>query len=217
MLSRPRRTILITGFGPFPGHEQNASGLLAELVADEARRRIAGYDVQAEVLPVEWQAGPARLTELVRDTRPAVAIHFGVSNRAKGFAIEQRAVNHASGSADAAGNKHDACALVPDGPSELPSTLPVPLILHRLRRLGIPAHLSRDAGRYLCNAILYRSLADARACVPTGLPSRRGFIHLPADLIGAGHDDLSPSGRCRLDWGSAVRGGLEIVAASIGR
>lgn len=217
MVPRPRRTILITGFGPFPGHPQNASELLAGLVAEEARRSIAGYDIQTEVLPVEWQAGPARLSQLVRDTRPAVAIHFGVSNRAKGFAIEQRAVNHSSGSTDAAGNKHDACALVPDGPSELPSTLPVPLILQRLRRLGIPAHLSRDAGRYLCNAVLYRSLAEARACASPGVPSRRGFIHLPSDLLGNGHDDLSPGGRCRLDWGSAVRGGLEIVAASVGR
>lgn len=217
MLPRPRRTILITGFGPFPGHPQNASGLLAGLVAEEARRRIAGYDIRAEVLPVEWQAGPARLGELVRETRPAVAVHFGVSNRTRGFAIEQRAINHASGSCDAAGVKRDPCALAEDGPTELASTLPVALILYRLRRLGIPAKLSRDAGRYLCNAILYRSLAEAKSCASSGVVSRRGFVHLPADLVGNGHDDLAPGGRCRLDWGMAVRGGLEIVSTCVGR
>lgn len=217
MTPRPRRTILITGFGPFPGQPTNASGLLAVLVAEEAGRRIAGYDIRAEVLPVEWEAGPARLTDLVREMRPAAAVHFGVSTRARGFAIEQRAINASSGNCDAAGVKRDPCVLANDGPAELASTLPVPLILQRLRRLRIPAQLSRDAGRYLCNAILYQSLAEGRSCAAAGVPSRRGFVHLPAELVGAGHDDLQPRGRCRLDWASAVRGGVEIVAASVGR
>lgn len=217
MTTRPRRTVLITGFGPFPGHPQNASALLARLVAEAVRPRLPGYDIRSAVLPVEWKAGPARVRELIADSRPVLALHFGVSRRATRFAIEQRAVNAASESCDAAGELPGACEVATDGPTELASTLPVPLILERLRRLGIPAQLSRDAGRYLCNAILYTSLADARRSATPGYMSRRGFVHVPADLVGGGHDDLSPAGRCRLDWNSAVRGGVEIVSASLGR
>lgn len=217
MTMRSRRTVLITGFGPFPGHPQNASALLAGLVAEAARPRLPGYDIRSAVLPVEWKAGPASLRKLIVESRPILALHFGVSHRATRFAIEQRAVNAASESCDAAGDLPEACEVSADGPMELASTLPVPLILERLRRLGIPAQLSRDAGRYLCNAILYASLAEARRSATPGFVSRRGFVHVPADLVGGGHDDLAPAGRCRLDWNSAVRGGVEIVSASLGR
>lgn len=217
MSRRPRRTVLITGFGPFPGHPQNASALLAPLVAEAAARRLNGYEVKAVILPVEWQAGPALLDDTMRAIRPVLAIHFGVSRRARGFAIEQRAVNIAAASCDAAGATNDTGELCAGGPPELQSTLPSALILQRLRRLGIPAETSRDAGRYLCNAILYRSLSDARDRPIPGVSSRRGFVHLPSDLIGSGHDGLSPAGRCRLDWDTAVRGGVEIVHAALGR
>lgn len=217
MTTRSRRTVLITGFGPFPGHSQNASALLAGLVAEAARARLPGYDIHSAILPVEWKAGPASLRELIAEAKPILAVHFGVSRRTTRFAIEQRAINEASGSCDAAGELPGACQVATDGPSELTSTLPAPLILDRLRRLGIPAQLSRDAGRYLCNAILYTSLAEARRSATPGVVSRRGFIHVPADLVGGGYDDLSPAGRCQLDWNSAVAGGVEIVATSLGR
>ena len=41
-----------------------------------------------------------------------------------------------------------------------------------LRRAGFAARLSRDAGDYVCNAALYRSLLAAAA-------PRIGFVHVP--------------------------------------
>jgi pyroglutamyl-peptidase len=217
MSERTRRTILITGFGPFPGHPRNASGLLAELLADITRRSLPGYDVRAAVLPVEWQAGPQRLAELLRETSPFVALHFGVSRRARGFVIEQRAVNVAAESCDASGAMPVNCAVAAGGPGELQSTFPASLILTRLRRLGLPVKLSRNAGHYLCNSVLYHSLAESRAADLPRIASRRGFVHIPSDLVGGGHDRLSAGRGCPLDWEGAVRGGFEIVQTCVRR
>ncbi|HXF53453.1 MAG TPA: pyroglutamyl-peptidase I [Hyphomicrobiaceae bacterium] len=197
-------TLLITGFGPFPGYPSNASGLLAHAVADRAARCLPGCRVRAATLPTEWIAGPMRLAQLDAELRPALAIHFGISRRARGFVIECRARNIAARAADAIGALPPGGRIVPDGPETLSSTLPAGRILARLRRLGVPAALSQDAGSYLCNAILYHSLAAAREDA-----SRRGFVHVPPGIANG-------MARCQLDWNSAVIGGLEIVRTCLG-
>ncbi|MGZ5851566.1 MAG: pyroglutamyl-peptidase I family protein, partial [Hyphomicrobium sp.] len=83
-------------------------------------------------------------------------------------------------------------------------------IVERLRKLGVPAGTSTDAGRYLCNALLYHSLSAASALAQPHLVS---FVHLPADLPGPdGHVIQSD---CRLDWRGAMAGGIEIIAACL--
>jgi pyroglutamyl-peptidase len=59
----------------------------------------------------------------------------------------------------------------------LGATLPAALLVRQLGLAGIPASLSRDAGRYLCNATLYGSLLHGRS-LPH--PPRVGFVHIPA-------------------------------------
>jgi len=197
-------TLLITGFGPFPGYPQNASGLLAQAVADRAARCLPGCRVRVAILPTEWIAGPQQLAQLDAEFRPAIAVHFGISRRARGFVIECRARNIAARMADAVGALPPGGCIAPNGPETLSSTLPAARILVRLRRLGVPAALSQDAGSYLCNAILYHSLAAARKDA-----SRRGFIHVPPGL-------LNGMAHCQLDWDGALAGGLEIVRACLG-
>jgi pyroglutamyl-peptidase len=203
-----RPALLITGFGPYPGYPSNASGLLAERLAEAAARRFPAYRIRAATLPTEWAAGPDRLAQLTDEIRPAIALHFGISRRAKGFVIETRARNVAAPTRDASGAlPPDACVLR-TGPDMITSTWPAGRIVARLRRLGLPAALSHDAGRYLCNAILYHSLAAADRAASGG-GSRRGFVHIPPTLDEGMH-------RCQLDWNGAVAGGLEIVAACLG-
>jgi hypothetical protein len=85
-------------------------------------------------------------------------------------------------------------------------------LVGRLRRRGIPARTSRDAGRYVCNALLYSGLEQARqqAC-------RLGFVHLPAELAPDhgrrnGMQMTSP-----LTWPQALLGGLELIGGCFGR
>ncbi len=210
--SRP--VLLLTGFGPFPRVPVNATSLLVPRIAEAADKAFAGVCVVCEIIPTEWRAGLARVEELYAEHRPLIAIHFGVSGRATGFAVEARARNRCAASPDAADCLPDGICVAPGAPEFLPSTLPVTLIVERLRRRGMPAQLSRDAGNYLCNALMYRTLDLART---KDWPARNGFVHLPTSLVDPRHPERGPLRPSRLSWRQVVDGGLEIIAASLGR
>jgi pyroglutamyl-peptidase len=207
-----RTTVLITGFGPFPGVPVNATMRLVPELAERAARMFAGVRTATAILATEWATAPQRLDHLLSEVEPDLALHFGVSARARGFEIETRASNRCAASPDAAGTLPPARAVREDGPSYLGAGLPVHHLVARLRRRGIPAFASRDAGEYLCNATLYHALARAR-----DVPGRRvGFIHVPATLARPGGENRGRSGACALTWPQAIDGGLEILAACLG-
>lgn len=196
-----RATILLTGFGPFPGVPWNASGEFARDLGVAARARLDGWRVEDAILPTEWRAGPERLRALWRETNPLLALHFGVSPKARGFVIETSARNTADLALDASGQLPETGCISHHGPNRCPVTVPAARILDRLHVLGFPASLSRDAGSYLCNAVLYHSLTRTGA---RGGRPMAGFIHLPANLGGGTRPDP-------MSWQDAVAGGLEIL------
>jgi pyroglutamyl-peptidase len=205
-------TILLTGFGSFPGVAVNASGLLVTRVARAARRRFPNSTITTLVLPTEWQRGPQRVKAAIARAQPDIAIHFGVSSEARGFVIERRGVNACAAMPDGAGHLPALALLEPDGPPQRSSTLPVATIVKRLTARGLPAVASSDAGTYLCNAVLFQSLALASA---DRLGMIAGFIHIPASLAGGGIDGRGPAPGCPLTLTDALTGGLEIIAACL--
>jgi pyroglutamyl-peptidase len=207
-----RPVILLTGFGPFPGVPENATAVLVPRLAKAARDLYPGYDVVAEILPTEWVAAPQKLGDLLARPGTVLALHFGVSRQAEGFQIELVGRNQCKAMPDAAGNMPAVECLLDDGPAELCCTLPAERIVQRLSQLGVPARTSTDAGGFLCNALLYHSLAAAGTFEK---PHRVGFVHLPADLTGHGADGQRPHLGCRLDMRGAISGGLEIIAACL--
>lgn len=208
-----RTSVLITGFGPFPGVPVNASMQLVPALAEAAPRLFPGLRLATEILATEWLAAPRRLEAVLADGRPDLVLHIGVSSRARGFEIESRARNACVASPDAAGALPPRPSVHEAGAEHLAASLPVRHIVARLRRRGIPAFVSRDAGAYLCNATLYHSLACARE----GPGRRVGFIHIPATLARPGGANRGRVGACPLTWEQAVAGGLEVLAACLGR
>src|SRR6516165_7790720 len=89
-LSLPIR-LLVTGFGPFPGVEHNASASLADAVGDAAP--LPGIKVFAKVIPAIWTAALGSVGEAIGAHEPDAILHFGVAKRARGFEIERRASN----------------------------------------------------------------------------------------------------------------------------
>ncbi len=95
MKDEPR--LLVTGFEPFPGAPLNPTewlvgGLRAPSTGSEG---IAAF--RAEVLPVDYaQVGP-RLSEIGKDFRPDIAIHFGLAKECRGFRLERIARNSFAG------------------------------------------------------------------------------------------------------------------------
>ena len=209
-----RPHVLLTGFGPFPGVPVNATMRLVPMLAAHAPRAFPGVVFSTLLLDTEWERAPARALAMVAEAAPDLVLHFGVSGRARGFEIETRARNACQLSADAAGLYPPGLQLAPEAGPMLRATLPVHHIVGRLRALRIPAYASRDAGTYLCNALLWRTL-EATRVRPS--PPRIGFVHVPVSLEPPGLPSRGRTGACPLTWEQARRGGLEIIAAGLGQ
>jgi pyroglutamyl-peptidase len=168
--ARPR--VLLTGFGPFPGVPENPSGWLAETLAGCARAH--DWDLHGVVLPTEWAAVAGLSPRLHAELQPLVTIHFGVSARSKGLRIERAAHNRADPRSDARGAKPDSHHIAADGAARLETRLPVTTLAARLRDHGHAARASHTCGRYLCNFLYYRSLAQTKRDGGDAL-----FVHIP--------------------------------------
>ncbi len=197
--SRPR--LLLTGFGPFPGAPRNPT---TEVVARLAERRVGerlGVDIVPHVFSTTWEALDD-LARLLAETRPDIVLHLGLKRRATANAVEAFGRNRVSMAAvDAEGRRPRAAVLDADAPPRLASTLPVRRIAARIAGLGLPVEVSTDAGRYLCNGLLWRSLRLAG-----GRPT--GFLHLPPT-----RDTSAPNGSFSL-FGliHAIEVTIEVIA-----
>ncbi len=196
----PSVRVLVTGFGPFPGVPCNASASMVRALVQSAR--MPGIELFAEIIPVTWSDARTAVREAIARVNPHAVLHFGVSKRATGFEIETRAFNRSGPKADHAGFVRPGSPLDRSGMPVLFATMPPPVLLRALRRSGFPAQLSRSAGRYLCNAIFYWSLADASSSGPL-----ISFIHMPA----LGSD---PGAKPRFTLNNAAAGAHVLVRAS---
>lgn len=212
--SRRLPTLVITGFGPFPGVPVNASGLMAKKLGNLAARRFRGHRIVSRELTVDWTEALEKLEALYEREKPRLALHFGVSEKARGLVIETVARNATQPTLDFHGRLPPARTVQKDAPSACEATIPAAEIASRLKRLDIPSSLSDDAGRYLCNALFYASLRRAAEMEPPGIAA---FVHLPVSLAGAGRKLTEPAAGCPLTWECALTGGLEIMRAALGR
>lgn len=209
---RPRPLVVVTAFGAFPRVPVNASELLLPVIVAEIRRRRPLVRVESAVLATEWHAGPDAALDLLGRLRPALVLHLGVSNRARGLEVECVGRNACEAAPDAVGMVPPAGCLLDEPRQAIGVGLPTARIVHRLARLGIPARLSRDAGGYLCNAVLFHSL---HAVQKAGMATRVGFVHLPASLTAAGVHGRKGR-RVPLTAAQVAHGIGEIVALSLG-
>ena len=151
------RRLLVTGFGPFPTMPRNPSAAAARAVAASPLWRLQG--VKAEVLILTTAYGTlAREFDPPLAGRPDAVLMIGVAGRSKGVRVEWRATNRRSSLfPDVAGERADKPAAGRSRPVRR-TQLPPRKMLLVLRRHRLPSRLSRDAGRYLCNAAYYRAL-----------------------------------------------------------
>lgn len=166
-------TLLVTAFGAFPGAPSNPT---AEVVADlerfwRGRFSRMGVELATAVLPVVHAVGPLIDALVVRE-KPDAVVHLGLAARRRGVSVECRARNIVTTlKPDARGmfanaRTHGASAAV-----ARPGAWDTARLVAGLRGAGIDAAPSNDAGDYVCNAALWRSL-ESRAAPAV-------FIHVP--------------------------------------
>lgn len=175
--------VLVTGFGPFPGIHDNPSGDLVRRIKQERLRLPQDITLHATIIPTSWAVVEQFVQKDLAEFDPDIALHFGVSSRAHGFRIEQVARNTASTAADCERKTFGRPHLANGGSPILHASIDAERTAQRLRKRGLEACASRDAGRYLCNMLLYLSLNQLLECRSV---RQTGFIHIPP-LKGSSH------------------------------
>lgn len=161
--------ILVTGFEPFGGQSVNPSW--------EAVRPLGGGDVVTACLPVSWNGAPQSLLAAIAESKPDCVLLCGQAGGRSGVSVELCAVNECrTDLADNALLLHPDAPILAGGPARYEATYPRAAILSALARGGIEAHPSEDAGRFICNLVLYTALHHAATRCPS---LTAGFLHLP--------------------------------------
>ncbi len=197
--------MLLTGFEGYGGHGINPSGKVAKAL-DGAE--IGGVRVAGRVLPVVHAGLAARIEALIAETAPRAVICLGLDPGEAAIRLERVAANALDfeiADNDGAILKGPVCE---GGPAALNSTLPLDAIEGRLRTAGLPVRHSDNAGRFVCNALMYHALAAAARRDPA---PPCGFIHLPFLPGQAGDAPALPLARSVEGVRLAIRATLEAM------
>jgi len=169
-------TILITGFGPFPGAPFNPTEMLVRQLARVRLPALADVRLVPHVFATSYTAVDRDLPSLIRKHKPDAILMFGLAARTPHLRIETSARNAVAGTADADRYAPTMHAIAPDQPRRLALRTPARRLLAGARASHVPAALSRDAGRYLCNYLCWRATEAAQR---KDGPRLAAFVHVP--------------------------------------
>jgi pyroglutamyl-peptidase len=169
-----RLSVLLTGFEPFGGDERNPSQDLV-LALGRGQAPHPALSLACAVLPVDIGRVRGALAAAVARARPVVVLGFGQAAGRGGVELETRAFNVLDfrGEADNGGHRARGEPLHTGAPSCLHASLPLDALAARTRAAGHAIGLSHDAGRHLCNALLFELLYRHPRL-------QAAFVHVPA-------------------------------------
>ena len=165
--------ILVTGFDPFGGEPINPSW--------EAVRRLPDAVKSIEIIKAQIPTSFGRSVDVVRaailEHGPDVVVCVGQAGGELGISAERVASNVDEGRIpDNDGNQPIDTRIRADGPSAYFSSLPVEAMVTAMKKTGVPAVVSNNAGAYICNHLMYQVLY----MIDHEFPGKRGgFVHVP--------------------------------------
>ncbi len=203
--------VLLTGFDPFPGAPFNPTGLLVHRLARIRRPGFADVRLVAHVFPTSYRAVDRDLPRLLSELKPDAILMFGLAAGTSHLRVETRARNAISAlMCDAEGQACSATSILAGGPAALPFPARTQRLAPAARAARVPARLSRDAGRYLCNYLSWRAI---EAAAKPGGPRLVAFIHVPKLRRAAVRRRAWR--RCPLGIEELVRGGAAMLVALV--
>jgi pyroglutamyl-peptidase len=200
-------TLLVTGFGPFPGAPFNPTTPLVQRLARLRRPGLTDVRIVGHVFPTSYAAVDRELPALIAKHKPDALLMFGLATRAKRVRIETRARNALALLPDVKGATVHRTKIAPGGPAALVMPAPAMRLLNAARAARVPSILSPDAGRYLCNYLCWRA---AEAVAAKGGPRFAAFVHMPP--ISRVPRPRRP-GKQRLSQDDLTRAGVRLLAA----
>lgn len=168
------RTVLVTGFGRFPGAPFNPSGPLAHAVAKRRRPAFADVTRVVHIFETSYAAVDRDLRKLLARHKPDIVLMFGLAGRTPFVRVETRARNAMSTLfPDVNGHRPDKRTIAPGEPA-LRGRAAFTRLVSASRAARVRTRTSRDAGRYLCNYVYWRALEASRSGTPLVQ-----FVHIP--------------------------------------
>jgi pyroglutamyl-peptidase len=167
--------VLLVGFGPFPGAPRNPSADLVKRLTSRRRPALATTVRTSHIFTTAYAAIDSELPKLLAN-EPDIVLMFGLAARRRHLCIETQARNARSILfPDVRGYRPARGVIVPGGPAALRGAAPFARLLAAAQGSRMPARLSRDAGRYVCNYCYWRALELAGR----GRRPLVQFIHIP--------------------------------------
>ena len=168
------KRLLVTGFAPFGGDKVNPSWQAVRALPDV----VGVWELYKKELPVTFCGAPKALLAAMAEAEPDAVLMVGLAGSRGMVTPERQGVNEiVARIPDNEGNQPNNEPVVPGGPEILYSTLPVEDMTEAIEALGIPARLSENAGRFVCNALLYSVLYELERSED---PVPAAFVHVPA-------------------------------------
>ena len=196
-------TVLITGFGRFPGAPFNPSGPLALAVAKRRRPAFADLRRVVHIFETSYAAVDRDLPKLIAKHKPHIVLMFGLAARTPFVRIETRARNAVSVLFPDVTGFRPINRAIAAGKPDARGRASFARLLGAARASGARSRLSRDAGRYLCNYVYWRALEASRS------GTLAQFIHIPP----VSNARRRPGGKRRATHAALVRAGEAILLA----
>ena len=136
---------------------------------------VGGFDIRIIEIPVSWANAWVMLLDEIERLQPAVVIATGVADTDyMRFEILGR---NAKVGKDIHGVSGGGAPIVSGGPSTIDHGLPAIEMTQAMNDAGHTAHLSDNAGEYLCNFVLYNLMYCIQNEASYSIVG--GFIHVP--------------------------------------
>lgn len=165
--------LLITAFEPFGGESTNPSMQILDLLPNT----INGLELVKLVLPVTFGSSSECLRRKIDEVRPDFVLSLGQAGGRTGLSVEAIGINLNEASIpDNEGNQPLGERICPEMADGYFATLPIKAMTQAAVNGAIPAYISYTAGTYVCNHILYSSLAHIQQ---NQYNIKAGFVHIP--------------------------------------
>jgi pyroglutamyl-peptidase len=170
--------VLITGFGPFPGAPYNPTERLVSRLVRVRRPALADVKRIGHIFHVSYAAVDRELSTLLTEHHPDAVLMFGLAQRTPYARIETRARNTVTALwPDADHNRLGSSTITPHDIQSRTFGAHTAILLQAARNSGIWVKSSRDAGRYLCNYLCWKT---TEVTGKENGPRLAAFIHIPA-------------------------------------
>jgi pyroglutamyl-peptidase len=204
-----RITVLLTGFGPFPGAPFNPTEALVAALSRMRRPGLAEVKLVTHVFRTSYAAVDAEFAPLIERHRPDVVLMFGLAARTRHIRIETLARNARSALLPDVGGVIPADRAVSSGGSHaLRGKAPFVQLVAAGRRARVDTRSSCNAGRYLCNYLYWRAVELEGPKAPAVVV----FVHVPSVSLAA--QPRSGASR-RVTLPDLVRAGEQLLRTAV--